>query len=313
MEHKNEMDTAKWVDLRLATLDPSSDWQPNAYRALSQLRDRGQLKKSPRRSWLWAATAACLACLTVIAFPGSRAVAERLWNSFFLNKIDVVRLDLDDAPLNATLITNPGPPQPVSTSEEAARLTGFTPRLPSRTVLPAAPKLVVTGRMAIHLNVDTAELKAGLRRSGASEIRVPKNWDTATLSVHAGPMIIADYPEISLMQCRPITLTTPTGFVTKDFAEATFRMLGLNGGEARQLAQKFAANPSWLFGIPQDEPVEIQEMALRSGPGMLIEDFDENGQSERLSIVWSVADRIYALSGKMTRELAIATANSLEE
>jgi hypothetical protein len=48
---------------------------------------------------------------------------------------------------------------------------------------------------------------------------------------------------------------------------------------------------------------------LRSGPGTLIQDTDKKG--ERVTVVWSVSDRVYLLSGKIAPELAIATANAV--
>ncbi len=33
---------------------------------------------------------------------------------------------------------------------------------------------------------------------------------------------------------------------------------------------------------------------------------------QRITVVWSVPDRVYLLSGKLSRELAIATANAVE-
>ena len=48
----------QWVDRRLAALDPPKTWQPNATRALTQVRDRQKAYRIRRTRWKWAAVAA---------------------------------------------------------------------------------------------------------------------------------------------------------------------------------------------------------------------------------------------------------------
>lgn len=52
-------------------------------------------------------------------------------------------------------------------------------------------------------------------------------------------------------------------------------------------------------------------MKLSHGFGMLIEDLNDRGSVERTALVWTSAERVYALSGHMDRQLAIAAANSI--
>jgi hypothetical protein len=92
----------------------------------------------------------------------------------------------------------------------------------------------------------------------------------------------------------------------------TFRILKVDPREARELARKFAANPGWLFAVPPEDRVEMREVALNSGAGMMIRDFDDNGQQERVALLWSTSDRIYMLSGKMSENLAVTVANSVQ-
>jgi hypothetical protein len=56
----------------------------------------------------------------------------------------------------------------------------------------------------------------------------------------------------------------------------------------------------------------MREVALNSGTGMMIRDFDDNGQQERVALLWSTSDRIYMLSGKMSENLAVTVANSVQ-
>jgi hypothetical protein len=56
--------------------------------------------------------------------------------------------------------------------------------------------------------------------------------------------------------------------------------------------------------------VNVQEVALRSGPALLIEDFDEKGGVKRATVVRSTSERIYSVSSR-NRELSIEIANAL--
>jgi hypothetical protein len=75
------------------------------------------------------------------------------------------------------------------------------------------------------------------------------------------------------------------------------------------MGEKFAANPAWLLDIPEDEVVHIEEVRLRAGGGLLVEDPIEGGGG-RVTVLFSTADRIFAISSG-SREESIRIANSL--
>ncbi len=66
--------------------------------------------------------------------------------------------------------------------------------------------------------------------------------------------------------------------------------------------------PAWIAPIDSDfnKFANIEEVQLTSGPGTLVQ------ESDRVSLVWSVPDRVYLISGKLPRELAIAMANAVQ-
>lgn len=80
----------------------------------------------------------------------------------------------------------------------------------------------------------------------------------------------------------------------------------------QQFGRRMAAAPALLFGIGLLDDVAIREVQMNGGPATVIEDFDDNGHSERVAVVWSVADRIYLLSGKVGQEQAVAIANAVQ-
>jgi peroxiredoxin len=75
METNN--DSSRWVDERLDTLNSPAEWHPDSARALARLREqRGASSRRARRlAWLGAGTAA--ASVSLMAFPVTRAFAQR--------------------------------------------------------------------------------------------------------------------------------------------------------------------------------------------------------------------------------------------
>src|SRR4051812_10865589 len=112
----------RWVADRLAELEP--DWRADFAHGRALL-DAGLTKRSRSRPWMAAAAATAL-CITALALPQTRAFAQQLWYRLILNRIDVVRLDLSDVPLDAHLTTN-GMSRAVGDLDEAERKAGFRP------------------------------------------------------------------------------------------------------------------------------------------------------------------------------------------
>lgn len=96
------------------------------------------------------------------------------------------------------------------------------------------------------------------------------------------------------------------------FSEALLRIVGLNHADARQFASQLAATPVWLFPIEPDEVVQMRQVNLRTGPGTLLQGFDEDGKIVRVTLLWSTPDRLYLISAGTSDEVVIAAANSIQ-
>jgi len=296
-----------WAANRLATIEPQ--WSPNLARG-RELLDARLARR--RRSWTWIAAAAATAavCVAVLALPGTRALAQELWYRFVLNRVDVARLDLSKLPLHMQVTTN-GLEQSVQNIDEAERKTGFRPYLPSPGVLSANPGITVTGPVVVEQTIHVHDIEFALGKVGASDVQVPAEWEGVQLRTEIGPMVVANYPDnVQILQVRPIELSVPSGFTLEHFAELAFRSIGVSFWEARAMAQKFAAHPAWLLDIPADAAVNVQEVALRAGPALLMEDVDEKGAVKRATVVRSTSERMYSVSST-NRDLSIKLANAL--
>jgi hypothetical protein len=195
--------------------------------------------------------------------------------------------------------------------DEAERKAGFRPYLPSQSVLNANPGITVTGPISVEQTIHVRDIESALGKVEASDVQVPAEWEGMHLRTGIGPVVAANYPDdVHILQALPIEFSVPPGFALEHFAELTFRSAGVSSWEARGMAQKFAAHPAWLLDIPPDAVVNVQEVALRAGTALLIEDFDEKGGVKRATVTWSSSDRMYSVSSR-NRELSLAIANAL--
>ena len=298
-------DNSRWVAERLSKVEPT--WTPNVMRARVAL-DR-ELEPQPRRqAWIAAAAIAGLALATV-ALPQGRAIAQELWFRLFLNRFDVLRVDLSDAPFHTNVM---GSGQHVVAGlDEAEAQAGLRPRLPVAGSWVGKPTISVIGAMTIEQTVRTSELRSALAGVGASDVVIPDEWDQLTVRARIGPLVAADYPgEIQILQSKPVELFLPAKFPLSQFAEAAFRSLGLSWWEARALARRYVTQPSLLIGIPADEPARIEDVSLRWGSGLLVEEFKDDGGTERVTLVLSTKDAIYAVMSP-SREVCLKVADLL--
>ncbi len=297
MEHnpRNE-----WVAARLAPLAPA--WTPDLIRA----RDLVQRNGARRHVGIYGALAAAAVVLVILA-PSGRTLAQDLWYRMFVSRVEVVRLDLSQVPLDTSIRTD-GIQRTVATAREAAERAGFVPRFPTADVLAEAPALSVTGPIEITQTIRTQDLEAALARAGANDLEVPATWNGVTLRGFVGPLVIATYPgNVEIVQTTPIRLEMPAGFPLARLAETAFRTAGLSWWEARKLGEEYAANPAWLLDVPPNDFASVETIALPGGEGLLIE---EAGGEANATVVVSRPTRLYTVSSP-SRELSIRVAATL--
>jgi hypothetical protein len=253
------------------------------------------------------AAAAIFAIL--VALPQGRMLAQEILFRWFVRSFDVVRLDLSRIPLKASITANGG--GTAVNLDEAERLAGYRPILPPRQVVGEAPtQMFVIGSIGIRQRVSVREFREALAAAGASDVPVPSEWEGVTLRTNIAPMVIAAYPgEIQVVQSKPIELLAPAGFPLARLAEAAFRCAGISAPKARAMGEKYAANPAWLLDVPENEVVQVEEIRLGMGSGLLIEDPAEQ-RGERITILFSTDERVFAVIGN-SREQCIRIANSL--
>ncbi len=303
-----------WVDERLRSLDGPRGAQPNASQARVRLRDRHDavVRAARRRTWMLAVAGVVL--LAVLSLPWPRAAAQRLLDRLTLGHITVIdtaRQDLSGDVTDA-LVMKPQPwaEESVRDLDEAQRIAGFRPSLPSSDVLAGTPTLLVVRKATLATApLKVAEIERALAIAGVRDMTVPKDWEGTVLSAEGGPAVLADYGDIEVIQSPPFRLTTPAGFPFGRFMELTFRVFGRPEDEARRLGQQLAENPALVMHFPGASAV--RNIPLRTGMGVLVGNPDGN---DGMCFFWSTPARIYIIEAdKLSESRAVAVAESIRE
>jgi hypothetical protein len=304
-----------WVAEQTALLDPPIGWRPDTAAAVDRFHARAAARPPLRwPAWI-AAAAASLALLA--ALPAGRGLAQQFWQFLTVPKVTIVRVNPwpEGVPSpQVNVIGRPLPPIPAKDLEEARWRVHYDPRLPRPGVLATAPKLYTTFPISAGTTVHTADLELALRKTGVTGMPVPPAWEGARLAVHTSPMVIAEWPDAALVQSLPLTLTAPAGFDFAAYSALVLRIVGVDPVEAARLAQRGGTAPPWLAPLSRDfdRKGEIEEITLTSGPATLLQQFTWDGSTSRITITWTAPDRVYVLTGTLTRDLAIALANAVQ-
>jgi peroxiredoxin len=81
MAKHNEIEVGRWVDDRMAMLDPPEGWQPDTAAGLARLDRRRNAGSAWNRRWAWAPAMAAAVIIGALAFPVTRVSAQRCVNA----------------------------------------------------------------------------------------------------------------------------------------------------------------------------------------------------------------------------------------
>ena len=324
MMNEGDWDGNRSVELRLRVLDPPAGWEPAPAIALARFRarvDEAGAARSRRSSrvWSWLGTVAAV-CLVLAMMPATRAGAQRLWDVFFSQRIEMVRIEIDRLPRSFTdqRIEMVGANMQVATLEEATQHVRFVPRLPdpawdtSIAASVAGPRrLLVAGSISVEARVDVRDLESAARRAGLSDVQFPPAWDGARIGVHSSPIAVAEYPRFQLAQVLPLAITTPPGFELGAFTERVLRIGGLAPAAAREYAAQMAAAPFAMFAVSPKDALTMQRVTVGTAQGTLVHNVNADGTPGDVVLVWTTTDRLYMLMGRLTDAELLAIADAI--
>lgn len=319
MDNANQEEVSRWVEQRVACLNPPAGWQPDAVAALGRFRARLEANRTRKvwRSWpRWVAAAALLSAM-ILLVPAARVAAQQFWQFLTVRRVAFIRVNAWPEGVRSPAVGLIGrviPPLPARDVDEARGRVNYDPRLPHFGVLSSAPHLYTTFSLSAGTVINAADLELALRKAGVTDVKVPPQWDGTRLALHTSAVVIAEWPDVALAQSLPLTLTAPSEFDFPAFSALVLRVLGVGPDEAQRLATRMGTAPPWLAPLDRNlyESGSIEEITLNSGPATLLQETGKNGAPTRITMAWSVPDRVYLLRGTLSRELAIATANAVQ-
>jgi hypothetical protein len=160
--------------------------------------------------------------------------------------------------------------------------------------------------------VHAADFQLAIQKTGISAT-VPQQWDGAQIALHTSHVVVAEWPEVVIVQSLPLTLTAPASFDFAEFSTLCLRILGVSPLEAQRLAQRAGTSPPWLAPLERGFLNDMEEVQLHSGPAtLLVQKARWRNTRDLVMMVWSTPDRVYGMQGTISRELAIAAADSIQ-
>ena len=309
MANNDSANHGEWIDERLRSLTAGGERLDPA-RARQRLNDLEATRKRRNRRLLIAAPGACLLMLVL---PWPRALASQLWDFLVIERVEILHGGGEGLPESVTagFIMEPQriEQSSVRDGDDIERLAGFRPSLPPPGLLKGAPRLSIVKTVTLATKpLNAAAVEQALTAAGIADIRVPKEWEGTTLSVEAGPVVIAEYEDVEIRQSKAFKFHMPAGFQFRHFMEMAFRVFGQSADEAIRLSQKLEANPALVMHFPKNEPV--RDFPSRAGQVSIV---GHPEGPDGICIFWNTADRIYVVSARNTSyEQAVALANAMQ-
>ncbi len=280
----------------------------------------------PRRALLAAASVVVAAgLLSVPAVRGSVARFVSLFRvvHFVAVPVESSRLDrlsaeqLDLRALigeNVEVLQDPGPPAAVASLEDAAAAAGMTPAVPQwlppdSTVL----ETMVVGERVLRVNADGRRQQQVMDALGIDDVPVPAGLDGSVVNVRVPPVVMIRWEHgkrrTRLFQARTPELTLPDTVDVRALGEIGLRILGMGPDDAKQFAQAIDWHTTLVVPVPPNAS-SFRQIDVGGRRGVLIE-HQPKDQSPTSTIVWSTADRVFALVSIQGQQDALAMANSV--
>src|SRR5712692_4669880 len=296
----------------------------------------------------WGALALASLVVAFLSFAPARSWAQRILAMLRVQKIAVVPVDLEalngmnaDGRLgrtitqlisdNVVVTMKPGEPRLVTSAEQAGELAGFRVRLLSSRADP--PQLKVQGEAAFHMTVNRDRLQQILAEAGRPDLQLPASLDGATIAVHIGKGVLAQYGDcskppssgganaspqsaangcVNLAQVPSPTVSVPPDLNMAQLAEMALELGGMSAGDAQAFCQTVDWTSTLVLGVPRG--TSYQTVDLDGVQGTLIDlprRRDGRVGPPRYALLWVRNGVIYALSGEGNSADAVLLAESL--
>jgi hypothetical protein len=282
------------------------------------------------------AAAAVLAAVSVSSGP-TRAFAQKILGLLRVKTVVVVPMERDfiaegkgkllsNVLADSVTVTKEEKAQPARDRAEAARLAGFTVRLPAMRT--DAPEIVVEGERAFHFTADSKRLETLLSVAGRPDLAIPAGLDNAKIAVNIPRSVRAMYGDCP--KCAPgpqaspnnwasclVVTETPTPIVVTlpeldlaAIAELGLQLSGMSAEEARAFSRTVDWTSTLAIPLPRDAAT-YETVTVDGVQGVLINNQNRGRFPAGYALIWIKDGIVYSLSGFGNPGLAVPLAESL--
>jgi hypothetical protein len=272
------------------------------------------------------------AVASLFLFPSVRASAQAFLDLFRIRTFTAVTVDaarmkqLESGNLDLKslisqkiqTVKDPGPPQVVASAQLAGASAGFIVKTPM--TLPAglvADTVTVRGASEANLTIDTTQLKRVLETLDIRDLQIPAGIDGRTVDVKMAPVVEQrfrnDRRRAHLLETKGPEIGLPSGLDLPKLAEIGLRILGLEPGEARRIAQSTDWRSTMLVPVPGDVG-SFRQVDVKGQKALLVTTTGTTPDGRRRDgaiVLWSDGDMVYALAGNIDSLELMQMANSI--
>lgn len=296
-----------------------------------RLRDDEKAAQAPatshRRLFLIAAAAMLLSAL--LAVPGVRASAAQFLSlfrvvNFVAVQVQPSRLDslkAQDLAIekligeHVQVLADPGPPFAVGSLDEAAKIAGMPIAVPQW--LPADSRIIETmaqGERVVRITASATRLQQVMDALGINDLTAPPALEGQIVNVRVPPVVMVRYEHGNrrsrLFQARAPQVTLPTNVDLATLGEIGLRILGLSKDDARQFSRAIDWHTTLLVPVPPGVS-SFRQITIGGRPGILMQ-HQPPTQSPTHVVLWSTADRVFALISIDGLEAVLGMADSVK-
>jgi hypothetical protein len=300
------------------------------------LRERLHAQPQPRVAWraytpAFAAAAATVLAVALFTLPSVRASAQALLDLFRVRTFAAV--EFDEARMeklealekdNALMVfdrqeklRDPGPRQYFPTADAAGAAAGL-PGILKPSYLPTGmtpDSVFVEGAGHARMSVSEAKLRDVLRRLDLQDVTVPSGIDGQWVEVKKPAVVIQRFKsqrnEAGLVQGTSPEMSVPAGMDVARLAEIGLRVLGLDAGEARRIAQVTDWRSTMIVPVPMNAST-FRQVTIHGRQGLLITTSGgKKGRRSGAVVLWTEGDRVLGLMTTLHSTEAVQIAESV--
>lgn len=306
----------------------------SAYRTFSAKQKEPEMTIFTRRPF-WVVLGVVAVLAIALSITPVRTWASSLLGLFRVQQVTVISFDpmaarqgsdrlagneqMLEQLLNDNLeIIEQGEMKALNSSDEAAAITGYTPRLPT-TDQPG--QFFVKPATQANLTIDQPVMQAIVDAAGV-DMEIPVAVDGGVVRFDMPSAVVAVYGDCptstdpmsfapgctGLIQLPSPSVNAPEGFDVQKIGQAMLQFLGYSPQEALRLSERIDWATTLILPIPQGEGITYRDVTADGVPATLL----TNDDRQQYALVWVKDGMLYVLHGQGGLEEAQTIVSTLQ-